>query len=131
MNCLNLPAHSATLLLCSKHIMDPEVPQALRLQAILVGGCKSRSNCMPSSLLAFISLACPWPCCCARYMFVPPRLASTAGGVVIIYNKQQGFLLEDCNDMLVRVLYVWSAGELTLTGGVSLRPGLAWECSCM
>ncbi len=39
--------------------MDPDIPQALRLQAILVGG------------------------------------------VVIIYNKQTAFLLDDCNDTLV------------------------------
>ena len=45
---------------CSNKIMDPEVPQALRLQAILVGG------------------------------------------IVIVHAKQQGFLLEDAQEMLVR-----------------------------
>lgn len=49
----------AHLLCCSTKVMDPEVPQALRLQAILMGG------------------------------------------IVIVHAKQEGFLLEDAQEMLV------------------------------
>lgn len=44
---------------CSTKIMDPEVPQALRLQAILVGG------------------------------------------VVVVFTRQSGILLEDAQEMVV------------------------------
>ncbi|KAK9842499.1 hypothetical protein WJX81_003068 [Elliptochloris bilobata] len=58
---------------CNK-IMDPEVPHALRLQGILVGG------------------------------------------VVLIFSKQQAFLLDDCNEMMKKVRAVAANGDSKLLG---------------
>lgn len=105
---------------CSKHVMNPEVPQALRLQAILVSECLQRPTAPARSTgpggptrhpASHPSLTRPGSCrrvsspgaimrgqgCLSTSLWPWP-----AGGVVIIFNKQQAFLLEDCNEMLVR-----------------------------
>ena len=60
--------------------MDPDVPQALRLQGILIGGVRI----------------------CALHTSAGCADRDVAGGIVIIYDLQQGFLLDDCNDAMVR-----------------------------
>ena len=67
----------------SDAIQEPEIPQALRLQGILIGAAAAASTCVPA----------------AAGQRPPP--AVRAGGIVVIFDMQQGFLLEDCNDVVV------------------------------
>ncbi len=41
--------------------------------------------------------------------------AGRAGGVVVIFSKQQAFLLDDCNEMMVRMHhrnYLWTVPQM-------------------
>ena len=75
---------------CSNRIMDPEVPQALRLQVGCMHACSARVWGWTAHRRTR-SLLCP----------PPARQAILVGGVVIVYSRQQALLLDDCRDMLV------------------------------
>lgn len=92
---------------CSKEILQPDVPHSLRLQGILIGGhsCSGGRAAGVASRPPVFELCCvprvhPWSVQVLHSSVSPfTRLgrsqcaATPAGGVVIVFNKQQIYLL--------------------------------------
>lgn len=88
----------------SKQILHPDVPHSLRLQGILIGEHYSGSGAT-TVIFACQSAACrrrPAPPC-SRLTSSAARRQIQTGGVVIVFSKQQIYLLEDLQDMVRKV----------------------------
>lgn len=71
--------------------MEPDIPQSLRLQGILIGTDQSASLLIQFLVLLQVNSNPP----STHYCILHP------GGVVIVFNKQQHFLLGKLIDMQV------------------------------